>query len=470
MIALGQVIGRKYEVVRLLGSGGMAQVFEARHLHTGRRVAIKVIQPAFARDPETIQRFLREARAASCVRHTHVVDILDLDVDPQLGIPYIVQEYLVGECLKSFIARQPGRRVTAETALTLITPVLSAMAAAHRLGVIHRDLKPGNIFLAHGANGDVHVKVIDFGIARFEGASKLAEALPGEVGQDFHTLTGVPVGTPAYMSPEQAAGATDIDVRTDVWAIGVVLYELMTGKLPYQAANANLLIGKILYEAPTPVTAWDLSLPGPMVELISRAIQPNRAERYRDAAAMREAASRISLHQTPCANRDGAVSKAATTAGQMAQRLQALPSAKFLRFVSASRASVPIASAITLTLCLIALWLTLDGASSSLTGEFSRSPAPPTASRPSDTAAPTIVTAPESADPSATAVPVRPMVTDVPPPAMAARAPSREPPSPARAARRGAPPRAPRPVRSPPTQQGPTEAARRQTAFDWEYP
>lgn len=279
---LGATLGGKYLLLRLLGAGGMGEVYEARNQNTGRRVAVKVLLPEMARDHAVVERFLREARTATRIRHPNVVDILDLDVDASDGTPFIVLEYLLGESLESWLAAQPGQRMSVGEAMAILAPVLSAMAEAHRLRIVHRDLKPGNIFLTRGADGRFVPKVIDFGIARVEGSH------PGE---RFRTQTGVAIGTPAYMSPEQAAGEADVDAQTDVWALGVMLYEMITGRLPYEAPNVNLLIGKILYESPTPITAFDRTLSPDVVDLIERAVCRDRAARFPSAVEMLEAAA-----------------------------------------------------------------------------------------------------------------------------------------------------------------------------------
>ncbi len=189
-----------------------------------------------------MQRFLREARAATKICHPNVVDVLDLDVDRATGVPYIVQEFLAGESLEAYVDAHADKRLPVDEVLRILTPVMHALAAAHGLGIVHRDLKPANLLLSFDRAGAPTPKVIDFGIA------KLMESHSENLRQ---TATGTLVGTPSYMSPEQAAGVADLDARTDVWSLGVVFYELLTGALPYEASNYNLLVAKIVYEEPT---------------------------------------------------------------------------------------------------------------------------------------------------------------------------------------------------------------------------
>ena len=280
MTAAGDILGGKYQLLRLLGEGGMGQVFEAVNQNTDRRVAIKTLHPEWTREPAVVQRFLREARAATKINHPNVVDVLDLDTDAATGAPYIVQEFLAGESLEGHLASRPDKRLPVADALRILVPVMEALVAAHKLGIVHRDLKPANLFLAIDRGPTPTPKVIDFGIA------KLMETKADAVRQ---TAAGTLVGTPSYMSPEQAAGAADIDARTDVWSLGVVLYELLSGELPYDAPNYNLLVAKIVYEVPVPLLQQAPSLPRDVAAVVDRALLKDRDARFPSMQAMLDA-------------------------------------------------------------------------------------------------------------------------------------------------------------------------------------
>lgn len=222
----------------------MGEVYEALNRNTGRRVAIKTLHGQAVGRPDEVARFIREARVVTRIEHPNVVQVLDLDVDPSNETPYIVQELLTGESLEAELKGAPGRKLSPSEALRIAEPVVSALVAAHELGVVHRDLKPANIFLAVGAAGEPTPKVIDFGIAKL---------LTPEPGDATRTQTGALIGSPAYMSPEQACGAQDIDALTDVWSMGVVLYQMLSGRLPYEGGNAHMCIGMLQTQEPTPL-------------------------------------------------------------------------------------------------------------------------------------------------------------------------------------------------------------------------
>lgn len=223
---VGDVLASKYRLEELLGSGGMGHVYRAVNVEIERAVAIKVLRSEHATSPSIVERFLREARAANLVRHPNVVDVVDVgrDVD---GSPFIVQELLKGEDLATFVERRGGR-LTLQEIEEYLVPVIDAVAEAHAKGVVHRDIKPENVFLAEQGRRRVP-KLLDFGISKV----RLPNIKATEV--------GVMMGTPAYMAPEQVQGSRDADPRTDVWAIGIMLYELIAGRLPFDAEDAPAL-------------------------------------------------------------------------------------------------------------------------------------------------------------------------------------------------------------------------------------
>ncbi|HEX2659374.1 MAG TPA: serine/threonine-protein kinase [Polyangia bacterium] len=227
----GQLVGR-YRIVRLIGEGGMGAVYEAVHVVLKKRVAVKMLLPQVAQNQDARARFLREGEAASRINHPHVVSVLDVGEDA--GAPYLVMEYLEGRTLGDFLA-EPGRGPLAlEEAADLFLPVVAAVAAGHDSGVVHRDLKPQNILLARGRWGDLVPKVLDFGV------SKLIDHQGAPV-----TRTQAVLGTACYMSPEQARGARNVEARSDQFALGLILYEMVTGQRAYRGANDL----EILYSA-----------------------------------------------------------------------------------------------------------------------------------------------------------------------------------------------------------------------------
>jgi serine/threonine-protein kinase len=265
------VIGEKYKVARLLGEGGMGAVYEAENTWTRRRVAVKVMRPEFARDPEASQRFLREAQSAAQIDHPNVVSVLDMGRDATTKALFIVQEYLVGCELRALLDEKGA--MPPEQALELMLPVIDGLVAAHALGVVHRDLKPENIFLVQSRTGRTVPKLIDFGIAK--------ALRPRE--DEFRTMIGQTMGTPGYMSPEQARGDLDIDARTDVWAIGVVLYEMLSGRIPYEYDdNPQVMLARLIMNDPLPLERAAPAIAPELCAVVHRALQRERGQRYPD--------------------------------------------------------------------------------------------------------------------------------------------------------------------------------------------
>lgn len=257
--------GGKYRIVRLLGQGGMGAVFEAEHRDTQKRVAIKCLHPLHAADPAIAERLVREAQATARVRHPNVVDVYDVGQDGQTI--YLVMEYLDGEPLTEALLRQD---LPVHTAIALLTAAMRGVAAAHRQGVIHRDIKPDNIFLAREAESVLPVpKVLDFGISKLEGCGY----------QRSLTRSGLAVGTPSYMSYEQISGEGSVDARVDVYAFGVILYELLTGKVPYEANTFSELLVRLSTQTPVPPLELRRDLPAGLSRLVMRTLARERDQR-----------------------------------------------------------------------------------------------------------------------------------------------------------------------------------------------
>ena len=269
----GKRIG-KYRIVRPLGRGGMGAVYEALQTDLNRRVALKVLHPHLAQDPQLVTRFRREAMSAAGLGHPNIVQVTDFGRSEEDGSVFLVMELLEGAPLSAVIDRE---RLPPARLAQVAWQVLSALEAAHAAGIVHRDLKPDNVFLTSVPGvGDV-VKLLDFGIA------KLAESEGSGL-----TATGAVLGTPAYMAPEQARGAA-VDGRVDVYALGVLMYEALTGRLPYNGANYNAMIAAILTEQPPRIGDLRADLPSDLVAVIERAMERDPASRWQSAGAMREA-------------------------------------------------------------------------------------------------------------------------------------------------------------------------------------
>jgi eukaryotic-like serine/threonine-protein kinase len=270
------VLAGRYRVERIIGEGGMGDVYLATHLVIDKRVAVKVLALEQMRKDRTITRFLQEAKAASKIRHPNVVDITDFGEDD--GRAFFVMEYLEGEDLDRLLKREG--RISWERARAILVQLLEALGAAHRAGIVHRDIKPHNSFITPGPHGGEIVKVIDFGIAK----------LRTEGSEEQLTRTGAIMGTVEYMSPEQGLGA-EIDGRSDLYAVGVILYRMLTGTVPYTASNPmGILYQHIHGEIPSPRTAVpEAGISRGVDAVVRRALAKNKEERFASAEAFIEA-------------------------------------------------------------------------------------------------------------------------------------------------------------------------------------
>ena len=254
----GRVLGDRYRIISRLGQGGMGSVYLAEHVTLGKRMAVKVLRPEFSRDEELLDRFQHEARAASQIGQENIVEVFDFGHTPE-GEAYFVMEALDGESLARVLHRDGPMPVA--RALPIFLQICRALGAAHQRGIVHRDLKPENVFVLRRTDGTDFVKVIDFGIAKGPGAPN-AKRL---------TRAGSIIGTPEYMSPEQAS-ATSIDQRSDVYAFGVLAYETLTGRLPFDGDTPLATLMKHQSDAPVPPRQLRPELPPEVEEVVLRAL------------------------------------------------------------------------------------------------------------------------------------------------------------------------------------------------------
>ena len=260
----GEVIAEKYVLLRPIAKGGMGSVWVAQNKLTERKVAIKFMLPELSSSPDTIQRFFREAKASARIDHPSIVDVLDLGTLPD-GAPFLVMEYLEGRSFEKIIDAAPLAPVQAAV---IMLDVARALSAAHTAGIVHRDLKPANIFIAK--KGDLIIpKILDFGISK----------ITSSMGDIRMTRTGAVLGSPAYMSPEQARGRSDIDGRADIWAVGVILYEAISGKLPFIGENYNQVMMAITLDPPTPLVDAAPSADRDFVAIVEACLQKDRDNR-----------------------------------------------------------------------------------------------------------------------------------------------------------------------------------------------
>ncbi|MGA3122895.1 MAG: protein kinase [Polyangiaceae bacterium] len=274
VIDVGSVINGKYRLVRPLGDGGMGSVYEAQHAMLGTRVAVKLLHPELGRRTGLVERFLQEARVAAQIRSPHVVQVTDVDRTPD-GHAYIVMELLEGESLSSILDRQ--RKLAVATACEYAGQILRALEAAHALGVIHRDLKPENVFVTFAAGKPI-LKLIDFGIAKVRRT---------ELQQRNLTVAGVVMGTAEYMAPEQARSADRVDARSDLYAVGVMLYEMIAGVRPVGGADARVIAIKVEQGDVVPLVQAATETPREIAGLVHRAMAARPELRFPTATDMR---------------------------------------------------------------------------------------------------------------------------------------------------------------------------------------
>jgi hypothetical protein len=274
---VGHLLGGKYRIVRRIGVGGMGSVYEAKHAGLGTPVAIKVLLPQLAKVPTVADRFRREAQVSATLRSPHVIQVTDVDQLPD-GRPYLVMELLEGESLQEHLER--AKTLSREESVDLTLQILLGLECAHALGVVHRDLKPGNVFL-DARGGARTAKLLDFGVAK-------VKATP-----EFQALTrpGMVMGTPEYMAPEQAFSADQADARSDLYSVGVLLYEMLSGALPAVGSLPLAVAHQVMTNQVRPLREHCPGLPQGLLNLVHRAMQPERSARFESALEMRRALS-----------------------------------------------------------------------------------------------------------------------------------------------------------------------------------
>jgi serine/threonine protein kinase len=282
---IGTILAERYEIVRRIGEGGMGAVYEGKHTVLGRQVAVKVLLEKFLEKTELVARLLQEARLASAIGHENIVDVTDFGTTAD-GRSYVVMEFLEGESLAQVVIRDAPLAV--DRCLRIARQVVSALVAAHDKGIVHRDIKPENVFLLRRGEQDF-VKVVDFGVSkavrtRDDGADMLRL-----------TRTGMVLGTPLYMSPEQARGGDDVDVRADVWAVGVMLYECLTGEVPFRANNYLGVISQVLTQEVQPPSKLrpELGIPPAVEAVVMRAMEKDRERRYQQMSDLERDLDRL---------------------------------------------------------------------------------------------------------------------------------------------------------------------------------
>lgn len=265
---IGTILSERYEVTARIGQGGMGAVYEARHVLIGKRVALKVLLDKHAEKEQVVARLKQEARLASSIGHDNIVDITDVGTT-NTGRTFVVMEYLDGESLGACISRQG--RIDSARIIEIATQIASALHAAHGKGIVHRDIKPDNIFLIKREGRDF-VKVVDFGISK--------SMAPSEDDELRLTQTGMVLGTPLYMSPEQAQGEDDLDHRIDIYALGVILYEAVTGEVPFRGKNYLNILTQVISEEPRKPSDLVANLDHNFESVILKSMAKDRGQRY----------------------------------------------------------------------------------------------------------------------------------------------------------------------------------------------
>ncbi|HEX8502431.1 MAG TPA: serine/threonine-protein kinase [Pyrinomonadaceae bacterium] len=289
---VGQVLAGKYRIDEKIDEGGMGCVYRATHVLMEKVVAVKVLHPALAADDKIVQRFTREAKAASRISHPHAINVTDFG-ESENGVVYLVMEYLRGRTLKDVV--RSGGPMTLARASEIVRQVAGALEAAHHEGVVHRDLKSDNIMLEEATGGD-WAKVLDFGIAKIQQTERsVHETDPGL------TAPNLIIGTPQYMSPEQCSQASDIDARSDIYSFGVIIYELLAGHVPFTGDSPTAIMMKHIQEPPPSILEERKDLPAEVGRVIARALAKRPEDRFQKASELAAALAATAAEPAPLA-------------------------------------------------------------------------------------------------------------------------------------------------------------------------
>ncbi len=270
----GTVLAGKYRVERILGTGGMGTVVAAHHLQLDERVALKFLLPQALGSMEAVARFMREARAAVKIKSEHVARVTDVG-QLENGAPYMVMEYLDGRDLAAWLTQCGPMPI--EQAVDFVLQASEALAEAHALGIVHRDLKPANLFCVQRSDGLLSIKVLDFGISKITNPADRAHAM---------TKTNSLAGSPLYMSPEHMKSSRTVDARTDIWSLGVILFELIAGRPPFEAEAVTELVMKVAADPPTPLRRYRPDAPVRLEAVVARCLEKDRNNRYQTVAEL----------------------------------------------------------------------------------------------------------------------------------------------------------------------------------------
>lgn len=344
---IGAELANTYRIDKVLGEGGMGRLYEAEHVRVDRRFAVKVVHHPLAQREDIRARFDREARVMSRIRSDHVVDVVDVVRAPD-GRTCIVTELLQGVDLEQHLAQSNGKVSVAE-AVVLVRQCLRGLSAAHAHKVVHRDLKPSNLFVAKDTTGNLSVKILDFGVAKIAGDAEM-------------TSTGVIVGTPAYMAPEQARSSTSADARSDLYAVGAVLYRMLTGQSPYGGADANGTLIRLMEEAPERPSLIERTIPAGLEAVIEKAMARDPMERYQTADELDRALSAFdqsgrSVLSAQISGADVPLADDARTLGRRAKLVR--PLAVLIALLTAFSAAVGVGAALALVVASLSNSITM---------------------------------------------------------------------------------------------------------------